>query len=122
MPQTEKIIQAITDFVQGGDTRDAALLDKVLHNDFRVASNGFMGAGGVTIIDKQQYLTNIREGIFGGVPRQMNIELINQTGTLAMVKLSMSSEENLFLSYNSLVKEDDEWKLIHNLAEVTSRK
>lgn len=123
MKSTEKIKQAITDFVKGGDSSDTELLDKVLHNEFRVTNNGFMGTAGVTIIDKKQYLANIKNGIFGGLPRKMIIENIEDSETIAMVKLRLESSENYFVSYNSLVLDtDNEWKLINNLAVVESKK
>ncbi len=119
MTTTESITQAITDFVKGGDNSDIALLDKVLHSDFRVTNNGFMGTSGVTIIDKQKYLSNIKEGVFGGLPRKMTIEAIDDSGSIAMVKLRLESAENYFVSYNSLILDSDkEWKLINNLALV----
>ncbi len=123
MTTTEKVKQAITNFVKGGDNSDTEVLDKVLHNDFRVTNNGFMGTPGVTIIDKQQYLSNIRSGIFGGLPRTMTIETIEHSQTIAMVKLRLESSENDFVSYNSLVLDtDNEWKLINNLAIVEAKK
>lgn len=123
MTKREKIEQAVTDFVKGGDNSDPVLLDKVLHNDFRVASNRFMGTQGVTIIDKQTYLANIKAGIFGGLPRIMNIESIDESETIATVKLRIESSENQFVSYNSLVLDvDNEWKLIYNLAVVEPKK
>ena len=123
MTTTEKIEQTILNFVRGGDNSDTALLDKVLHKDFRVTNNGFMGTSGVTIIDKQKYLSNIREGIFGGLPRKMSIENIDDSDTIAMVKLRLESSENFFVSYNSLVLDtDNEWKLINNLAVVEAKK
>lgn len=123
MITTEKVKQAIIDFVRGGDTSDVDLLDKVLHRDFRVTNNGFMGTKGVTIIDKQTYLSNIRKGIFGGLPRTMTIESIDESETIAMVKLRLESSENHFVSYNSLVLDtDNEWKLINNLAVVEAKK
>jgi hypothetical protein len=123
MTTTEKVKQAITNFVKGGDNSDTDMLDKVLHNDFRVTNNGFMGTSGVTIIDKQKYLSNIREGIFGGLPRKMTIENIEDSQTIAMVKLRLESSENYFVSYNSLVLDiDNEWKLINNLAVVEAKK
>ncbi len=119
----QKIEQAITDFVKGGDNSDVALLDKVLHENFRVSSNGFMGTSGVTILDKQKYLSNIKSGIFGGLPRTMKIENIDENETIAMVKLRLESSENYFISYNSLVLDiDSQWKLINNLAVVESKK
>ncbi len=123
MTKTEKIKQAIRDFIKGGDNSDVNLLDKVLHKDFRVTNNGFMGTSGVTIIDKQKYLSNIREGIFGGLPRTMTIESIDDSETIAIVKLRLESSENYFVSYNSLVLDtDNEWKIINNLAVVEAKK
>src|SRR5688572_11836686 len=100
MTTTEKIKQAITNFVKGGDNSDTELLDKVLHNEFRVTNNGFMETAGVTINDKKKYLANIKGGIFGGLPRKMTIESIDDSETIAMVKLRLESSENYFVSYN----------------------
>ena len=123
MTTTEKIEQSITNFVRGGDNSDIVMLDKVLHQDFRVTNNGFMGTPGITIIDKQKYLSNIRDGIFGGLPRKMTIESIDESETIATVKLRLESSENYFISYNSLVLDiDNEWKIINNLAVVEAKK
>ena len=122
MNNSKNIQQAITDFVKGGDTSDVNLLSTVLHDHFRVTSNLFMGTTGVTIIDKEKYLSNIREGIFGGSPREMIIESIDESETVAMVKLRLESAENSFISYNSLVLDtDNEWKIINNLAVVKAK-
>ncbi len=123
MTETEKIKKTITNFIKGGDESNVELLNKVLHKDFRVTNNGFMGTIGVTIIDKQNYLSNIKEGIFGGLPRIMTIENIDENQTIASVKLRIESSENNFVSYNSLVLDtDNEWKIINNLAIVESKK
>lgn len=123
MSKSDKIIQSITDFVKGGDNRDLMLLDKVLHAQFRVTNNGYGGKPGVTIIDKQTYLFNIQSGIFGGLARKMNIEIMDESDTIAMVKLRLESAENYFVSYNSVILDiDHEWKLINNLAVVKPRK
>ena len=121
--QKRAIEQAITNFVKGGDNSDVILLGKVLHKDFRVTNNGFMGTPGVTIIDKEKYIQNIRDGIFGGLPRKMVIEQIDESGTIALVKLRLESSENYFVSYNSLVLDtDNEWRLVNNLAVVEGKK
>lgn len=116
------IEEAITNFVRGGDNSDVALLDKVLHQDFRVTNNGFMGSKGVTIITREQYLSNIKKGVFGRLPRKMIIESIDESATIAMVKIRLESDENHFVSYNSLVLDSDNtWKLINNLAVVQAK-
>jgi hypothetical protein len=123
MTNLEKIEETITNFVKGGDNRDTLLLDKVLHRDFRITNNGFMGTPGTTIIDKEKYLSNINAGVFGGLPRKIEIESIDHSDTIAMVKLRLESSQNYFLSYNSLVLDvDNEWKLINNLAVVEAKR
>lgn len=123
MNQKENIQQAITDFVKGGDTSDINLLEKVLHPEFRITNNGFMGKPGTTIIDRKTYLSNIKAGIFGGLPRTMIIENIDESGNIAMVKLRLESSENYFVSYNSMVLDtDNAWKLINNMAVVDAKK
>lgn len=118
----DKIKQVITDFVKGGDNSDTLLLDKVLHKDFRITNNGFMGTSGITIIDKREYLKKIRDGIFGGLTRVMVIENIDVNKTIASVKLRLESSENYFVSYNSLVLDtNNEWKIINNLAVVEQK-
>jgi hypothetical protein len=123
MNDKDRIIQAITNFVEGGDTSNVELLEKVLHEKFHVASNRFMGNPGLAIIDKQQYLSNIETGVFGGLPRNMIIESVDQNDSIALVKLRLESAENYFVSYNSLVLDTEgEWKLIYNLAVVEGKK
>ena len=122
MNDNDRIKQAIIDFVKGGDNRDVELLDNVLHKEFRVTNNGFMGTSGITIIDKNDYIRKIKSGVFGGLSRKMKIEEIDQTGTIASVKLRIESSENDFFSYNSLVLDtDNEWKIINNLAVVKAK-
>lgn len=119
MDDKYKIIQAITDFVKGGDESNLELLNKVLHDDFRLTNNGFMGTDGVTIINKKKYITNVKKGVFGGHPRTMTIENIDESTTIAIVKLKLQSTENHFISYNSMVlNSENEWQIIANLAVV----
>ncbi|MFZ1659480.1 MAG: nuclear transport factor 2 family protein [Flavobacteriales bacterium] len=122
MSDTKKVEQAIVDFVKGGDNSDVDLLDQVLHADFRVTNNGYMGAAGVTVFDKKAYLEKIRSGEFGGVPREMQIEQVDRSGKIASVKLRIQSCAFDFVSYNSLVLDtDDQWKIINNLAVVEQK-
>lgn len=82
-----------------------------------------MATSGVTIIDKREYLKKMENGIFGGLPRKMEITELDQIGKIASVKWRIKSSENDFISYNSLVLDtDNEWKIINNLAVVTAKK
>ncbi|MBC7827208.1 MAG: nuclear transport factor 2 family protein [Chitinophagaceae bacterium] len=56
------------------------------------------------------------------MPRQIFIDYIDESGSIALVKIRLESAENYFISYNSLVLDiDGEWKLINNLAVVESK-
>ena len=122
MTATEKIIQAITGFVKGGDNSDTALLDSVLHKDFRVTSNNFLGTPGIALLTKEQYIQNIEKGVFGGLPRKMEIVMIDESETIALVKLRLESSVNNFVSYNSMVLDtDNEWKLVNNHVVVEAK-
>lgn len=119
MTATEEITQAITDFVKGGDNSDLMMINNVLHDRFRVTNNGYKGTLGVTVLDKQQYLSNVQTGLLGGVNRTMFIEHVDVTGKIAMVKLRIESANHHFISYNSMVLDtDNKWKIINNLAVV----
>jgi len=123
MPTTnEKIEQAVTNFVRGGDNRDTILLEKVLHKDFKFTNTAHLKTSGVTIFDKQKYLANIESGTFETLPKKITIERIEENDTIAMVKLLLESSENYSVSYNSLVLDsDNEWKLTNNLAFVIEK-
>lgn len=122
MTNKQQIELVMTAFVKAGDNSDINLLDVVLHEDFRVTSNRFMGTSGVTVIDKKQYIANVRKGVFGGIPRKMKIESISYCESIANVTLRLESAENHFVSYNSLFLDfDNRWKLIHNLAVVNAK-
>jgi hypothetical protein len=122
MTTKEKIEQAITFFVKGGDNSDTHLLNAVLHRDFRVTSNNFLGEPGVAILNKEQYIDNIEKGIFGGLPRKMEILMLDESETIAMVKIRLESTINNFVSYNSMVLDtDNEWKLINNHVVVEAK-
>ena len=123
MTEEKRLEKAMLEFIRGGDHSDVKLLDHVLHKDFRVTNNGFMGKPGVAVIDKQEYLKNIETGIFGGLPRKVVIDSIDLAGTIGMVKVYLESIENNFVSYNSFVLDaDNEWRLINNLAVVIAKK
>lgn len=98
-------------------------LEKLLHEDFRITNTRFMGNPAVTVIDKKEYLNEIRSGELGRLPRQMNILNIEQQGSIASVTPSIEIAENPFISFNSMVLDTDkQWKIINSLAVVKNKK
>lgn len=81
-----------------------------------------MGTQGITIINKNEYLDKVKNGIFGGLLRKMKIESVEQSGIITSVKLRIESSENNFISYNSLVLDaDNRKKIMNNLAVIKAK-
>ncbi|AXT60940.1 hypothetical protein D1816_11470 [Aquimarina sp. AD10] len=110
----KEIIQCITDFIKGGDESNLDKLNKVLHNEYRNIQSGFFSEKGLFIIDKEKYLTLIRENTFGGIPRTMKINLIEINGDIAYAKIVLESEKMVFNSLITLIKENENWYIIGN--------
>ncbi len=91
---TEKIEQAIINFIRGGDNRDEQLLEKVLHEDFRFTNMNSIKNSEESLCDKPCYLSRIKQGLLGELPRKINIERIDLKDSMAMVKLLLESTES----------------------------
>ena len=118
-----KIIQAVNNFVKGGDERNTELLNKVLHPHFRLANDTAAESPADSIVDKTKYLSLIKEKVYGGLPREIIIDQIDEINRIAMVKLFLKSSALTFTSFLSLVAdENDEWKILNNLSFIEADK
>lgn len=121
MTQQKEIIHTIADFIKGGDQSDIKKLDEVMHSQFRNVQNGFLEEKGLTIIDKDKYLSLIGQKIFGGLPREMDIVSLDRAGTIAVAKVLLKSPKLKFISFISLVlDEQGNWKVMDNFPYVES--
>lgn len=121
MTQQKEIIHTITDFIKGGDQSDIKKLDEVMHSQFRNVQNGFLEEKGLTIIDKDKYLSLIGQKIFGGLPREMDIVSLDRAGTIAVAKVLLKSPKLKFISFISLVlDEQGNWRVMDNFPYVES--
>ena len=115
----KQIEQTITDFIKGGDNSDTELLDKVLHEEFRTANNNYLDSRGISMVNKETYLQNIKDKVFGGTPREMIIEQIDKTGTIAFAKLQLKSTTKHFFTYVSLLYDENKnWQIIFYLTDI----
>ena len=111
------IKKIVIDFQKAIAKRDVERLDKILHPNFRVMANRFKGGEGTVLIDKEGYLTMMKEQKIGGTWYDM--EMINLTiaDHTAMVELNFVSDQSakmhLFMFLVQGAK--NQWEIISDL-------
>lgn len=112
----EQVVAAINNFVNGGDERNTILLESVLHPDFRVTINRFMGKENVTVITREAYLSMMAEGKIGGEKRTIKILSIDVQDHQAVAKVILTSSTMKFTSNLQFVKDSKgKWLLINDM-------
>lgn len=113
--------KVVNEFVAGGDKQDVRRIEKVLHPDFRITINRFMGQKGVTVLLKDAYLKMLESKQIGGLPRSIDFESIDIVDHIANVKVKLRSDKLHFTSFYSLILNDsNEWQLIHDVPFVAA--
>lgn len=111
----KQIKQTIEAFVKGGDTNDKELLDKVVHPAYQNIQDGFFKEKGVYVISKTEYLDLVDKKTFGGSPRTIHYESLEQMGNIAIAKVVLESKYLKFFSTIVSVFESDRWLVISNI-------
>lgn len=114
----ELIEDVIKRFMRGGDESDLAVLQAVLHDQFRVVINqGVLGGDALRTVDKATYLSMISAKKWGGVSRTVNIVSVSIAGTIASAEIHTSSVRSDMTSFLHLVKEKDgQWFVVGDTA------
>jgi Putative lumazine-binding len=109
----QKAVQEATmQFLEGADKSDVAMLDDVMHTNYRVVLNRVFGDN-VTMLDKPTYLKMIADKKIGGVSRQSNILSIVVVGNVAAVEATTTSEKSDLHIFLNFIKEiDGKWRLV----------
>lgn len=111
----QQIQQAIENFIKAGDRSDTFLMEEILHKDYQNIQDGFFDQEGIFIISKEQYIEYIRSKTFGGKPRTISYDSIEQMGNIAIAKLILESKAVRFLSTIVCIQENGKWKVITNI-------
>jgi enamine deaminase RidA (YjgF/YER057c/UK114 family) len=114
LDHSKAILQAVRDFIQGGDNSDVTLLNEVLHQDYSNVQSGFFEEKGIFIIDKDHYIRLIREGTFGGTPRALEIVQLEVLGNLAYARIKLFGTVLDFDSVIHLIHDQGKWWIIGN--------
>ncbi len=111
MEQAERAIEA---FVKAGDNRDVAALESILHDEFQNIQDGFFEEKGIFVFSKSDYIELIRTKRFGGSPRSLVINSLEQSGNMAIVQVTLESQFLIFHSLIICIREHGHWKIINN--------
>lgn len=117
----EQIQSLINTIVGAADSRNAIILDKHLHPEFRVVANRF-GGNDAKVLPKKVYLDLIKAGKIGGDPRRVTIEHIDVKDHIAVVKATLTGSKAVFTSFYQFVKNaQNEWQLINDMPLITAK-
>jgi Putative lumazine-binding len=121
-PEQKAVAAAATQFLEGGDKSDAAVLDAVLHPDYRLVLNRVFGDV-ITKMDKTTYLKMIADKKIGGVPRKATINSVVAAGNVGSVDVTTVNEKAEFRSFLQFLKEPDgKWRLVSDVPFVQFKK
>ncbi|MFC3199475.1 nuclear transport factor 2 family protein [Parapedobacter deserti] len=114
----EQIKTAIEAFVKAGDNRDTAILENILHARFQNIQDGYFDENGIFVFSKSDYIELIRTKKFGGSPRSIAYNSIEQTGNIATVQVKLESQNLIFHSLIVCVHDNRNWKIINNIPTI----
>lgn len=110
----DALAQAIEQFVKAGDEQNVQALEGLLHTNYRIVWNN-PEKGTLTVLDRETYLTMIRDKKIGGDQRVIHVESIELiAGGNALVKTRLKGEKANFQSLLSFVKKDEAWLLVQD--------
>jgi Putative lumazine-binding len=121
--EDQKAVEAATmQFLEGGDKSDVAMLDAVIHPDYRLVLNRVFGDV-ITKMDKATYLKMIADKKIGGVPRKATIVSTTVAGNVAAVEVTTTNDKADFRSFLHFIKEPDgKWRLVSDTPFVQFKK
>lgn len=117
----ETVKNTVREFLKGGDTNDATILEKVLHADYQNVQDGFFGEAGIFNIPKAEYKHLVETKRFGGSPRNVDFVSVEVLGNMAIVKVNLESAVLRFISYIVVVQEGGQWLIRNNFPSIVPK-
>jgi len=116
--QEKAVKSTIEQFAKAADNSDAAAMDKLLDNNYRIVMNQLFGSKDVAVINKTIYLQKIKSKEWGGDDRKITIHHVNVLGKTASAKVTLAGKAT-FVSFLELIQDaNGAWKLVSDLPTV----
>ncbi len=110
-----EVLQVLNNYALGTEQHDVTLLKKTFHKEFRVVA---ITADGLRVIDRESYLALIKAKKIGGHKRQLHVESTLEGEKVMQISLTLSGEKAVFHDHLQLIKQDENWQIIHNSTQV----
>ncbi|MBX2840148.1 MAG: nuclear transport factor 2 family protein [Flammeovirgaceae bacterium] len=111
----KEIEATISSYAKGGDNHDTRLLQIVLHEDYRLVWNDKTKPD-LFIADKATFIGNIEKKVWGGDKRKVDIKITEVfDDNNALARVTMTGAKADFESVYTLVRQGNEWKILHEL-------
>lgn len=114
----QEAINAFTSFINAADRADTDFLEHIMHKDFQNIQSGFFDKKGIYVIPKDEYISYIRNGKFGGKHRSIKIDAVEDMGDVVHIRAVLESEYLIFKSFITMVYDNDNWQVITNLPSI----
>lgn len=117
--QYQAVSATIEAFAKGADQQDAEALESILDDNFRLVMNQLFGGDAVMTMDKNTYLTKIRNKEFGGDERTVVIHSVQVYGKNAQAQVSFQGSKMTFTSFLHLIHTaEGKWRIVNDLPTV----
>ena len=114
-----QIKSTIQQWIAAGDQQSAEAAAPLMDATFHVYLNQMFGSDKVTTIDKEGYLSMLREKKLGGKARTLKFKRITIAGNIATVQLEMKSSVLLFNGFIQLAKDKTgNWRIVSDLPSI----
>lgn len=111
--------KTINAFATAADTRDIEGMDRILDENFRVVMNRLFGSDKVSILNKDAYITMLREKKLGGDKNEVAIHAVEIEGNNAYASTTFTGNKLTMKLYLHLVRsEAGTWHIVDDLPSI----
>jgi hypothetical protein len=122
LPAPERgVVDAVRAFAAAADARDLTAMEALLDGGFQIAFT-VKGSGEVSALSRAVYLSLLKEGKAGGLPRRVEVLAVAVDGALARATAVLESDAARFESAYTLARRDGRWILLQDATVFAPRR
>jgi len=119
--ENQKVEAVIREYAAAVDAQNVPEAEKFMDNHFRVFLVNLNNSGVTTILTRDEYTGMMRAGKVGGSKRQLTFLLTDIHQPVAVVKVKLEGEKNVFTNYFSLIKTNNQWLIAQDVPQIQNK-